>query len=116
MHWYPVSSEDCEDFQRIVVPSDVTDLMRPITNPLLNLQLAVISMYLLKVPLIPCRDTVFRLLSLDNIPWHVDSAEILLSAFGSLAITQGIFSDIFRHFQREQVFIEYVSFVYRKIS
>ena len=90
VHWYPISDADCEDPQRVVVPTDVTDLIKPITSRSLNLRIAALTMVLLKVPLIPLRDTVFRMLSLNDIEWQMDSAEILLSIFCSLGITQGI--------------------------
>lgn len=91
VHWYPISDADCEDPQRVVVPTDVIDLIRPITTQTLSLNIAVVTMFLLKVPLIPLRDCIFRILGLAEIPWHLDSAEVLLSAFGSTSITQGIF-------------------------
>lgn len=71
------------------MPTDVTDLVRPITTPSLSLRIAVITMFLLKVPLIPFTDSVFRALGLHSIPWLLDSAEVLLSAFCSIGITQG---------------------------
>lgn len=89
VHWYPILDLDCEDPQRVVVPTDVTDLVKPITSNSLNLQIAAITMILLKVPVIPLRDTTYRMLSLNDIKWHMDSAEILLSIFCSLGITQG---------------------------
>lgn len=89
VHWYPVSDADCDDPQRVVLPTDVTDFVRPITSSTLTLRLVVITMFLLKVPLIPLRDTVFRSLSLHTITWHMDSSEVLLSLFCSLGITQG---------------------------
>lgn len=89
VHWYPVSETDCDDPQRVVLPTDVTDFIRPITSTTLTLRIIVITMFLLKVPLIPLRDTVFRSLSLHTIPWHMDSSEVLLSVFCSLGITQG---------------------------
>lgn len=95
VHWYPASDPDCEDPQRVVVSTDVTDLLKPITSKPMNLRIAVVTMILLKVPLIPLRDTVYRMLSLNDIKWHMDSAEHLLSIFCSLGVTQGIFLKFF---------------------
>ncbi|XKL68828.1 hypothetical protein PGB90_006597 [Kerria lacca] len=89
VHWYPVLDDECEDPQRIVLPTDVSDLIRPISTNSLNLRITIITMYLLKVPLMPLRDVVYRSLALNTIPWHLDSAEILLSAFCSMGITEG---------------------------
>lgn len=88
VHWYPVSDDDCEDPQRVVIPTDVTDLVRPITTPSLSLRIAVITLFVLKVPLIPFHDSLFRILNLSSIPCLMDSAEVLLSAFCSIGVTQ----------------------------
>ncbi len=90
VHWYPVSDTDCEDPQRVVLSTDVTDFVRPIRSRSLTLRIIILTMYLLKVPLIPLRDIVFRSLSLNSISWHLDSGEILLSAFCSVGIAQGL--------------------------
>lgn len=88
VHWYPVSDDDCEDPQRVVIPTDVTDLVRPITTPSLSLRIAVITLFVLKVPPIPFHDSLFRILNLSSIPCLMDSAEVLLSAFCSIGLTQ----------------------------
>ena len=89
VHWYPIADAECDDPQRVIVPTDVTDLIRPITTQSLSLRIAIQTMHLLKVPLIPLRDGVFRILGFGEIPSYLDSSEVLLSAFGSTSITQG---------------------------
>ncbi|PSN30121.1 hypothetical protein C0J52_25478 [Blattella germanica] len=80
-HWVPwASDEECEDPQRLVFSDDVSDLLHPITTPSLLPNLAALTLTLLKVPLLPCRDTGLHVIVPHVKSWSFDSVEMLLPA------------------------------------
>ncbi|XP_069697823.1 nuclear exosome regulator NRDE2 isoform X2 [Periplaneta americana] len=99
VHWLPwVSDEDCEDPQRVVFSDDVSDLLHPITTASLLPNLTAIALMLLKVPLLPCRDTALRIVYKDQKSWYWDAVEMLLPALfptGTLELEcVGLFADV----------------------
>lgn len=100
VHWLPWSSdEECEDPQRLVFADDVSDLLQPITTPCLVPHLATVVLTLLKVPLLPCRDTAVRVVNRHQTSWSLDAVEMLLPAFFPMGTVElecvVLFKDIF---------------------
>lgn len=98
--WLPwASDEDCEDPQRLVFSDDVSDLLHPITTPCLVPRLAAVVLTLLKVPLLPCRDTTVCIVNRHQTSWSLDAVEMLLPAFFPVGTMEfecvGLFKDIF---------------------
>lgn len=99
-HWLPwASDEECEDPQRLVFSDDVSDLLHPITTPCLVSHLATVVLTLLKVPLLPCRDTTVRIINKHQTSWSLDAVEMLLPAFFPMGTLElecvGLFKDVF---------------------
>lgn len=98
-HWLPwASDEDCEDPQRLVFSDDVSDLLHPITTVSLLPHLATVVLTLLKVPVLPCRDTALRIINRHQTSWSLDTVEMLLPAFFPMGTVEleciGLFKDI----------------------
>ncbi|XP_076276586.1 nuclear exosome regulator NRDE2 isoform X2 [Lasioglossum baleicum] len=80
-HWISVSRDELDltgDSRRFVLPEDVADFVHPILSRNLNFQMAVHMLLLLKVPLLPTRDYVLQMLSLNKFEWSVETSEVLL--------------------------------------
>ncbi|XP_076642185.1 nuclear exosome regulator NRDE2 [Halictus rubicundus] len=80
-HWISVSRDELDltgDSRRFVVPDDVADFVHPILSRNFNFQMAVHMLLLLKVPLLPTRDHVLQMLSLNKFEWSVETSEVLL--------------------------------------
>lgn len=100
-HWLPwTSDEDCEDPQRLVFSDDVSDLLHPITTASLHPHLATVVLTLLKVPVLPCRDTALHVINRHQTAWSLDAVEMLLPAFFPMGTVElecvGLFKDIFQ--------------------
>lgn len=98
-HWLPwASDKDCEDPQRLVFSDDVSDFLHPITTAPLLPHLATVVLTLLKVPVLPCRDTALRIISRHQTSWSLDAVEMLLPAFFPMGTVElecvGLFKDI----------------------
>jgi len=98
-HWLPwTSDKDCEDPQRLVFSDDVSDLLHPITTASLVPHLTTVILTLLKVPLLPCRDTALRVVNRHQTSWSLDAVEMLLPAFFPMGTVElehvGLFKDI----------------------
>lgn len=65
----------------MVFSEDVAELIHPITMPGNTFKLVTTILSLLKVPLLPCRQTTMTELGLDYVPWALDSVETLVSIF-----------------------------------
>jgi hypothetical protein len=101
VHWLPwTSDEDCEDPQRLIFSDDISDLLHPITTASLVPHLTAVVLMLLKVPLLPCRDTAARIINRHQTSWSLDAVEMLLPAFFPMGTVElecvGLFKDVFR--------------------
>lgn len=101
VHWLPwTSDEDCEDPQRLIFSDDISDLLHPITTASLVPHLAAVVLMLLKVPLLPCRDTALRIFNRLQTSWSLDAVEMLLPSFFPMGTVElecvGLFKDIFQ--------------------
>ncbi|XP_014601162.1 PREDICTED: protein NRDE2 homolog [Polistes canadensis] len=79
-HWISVSKEELElvgDSRRFVIPEDVADFVHPIISRDSNFRMAIYSLLVLKVPLLPTRDCMLKDLGLKEFSWGVDSSEVL---------------------------------------
>ncbi|XP_050422096.1 nuclear exosome regulator NRDE2 [Adelges cooleyi] len=83
-HWMPLPkhmADTADDPQRVVLPEDVSELVQPITmhrSIITNLVFA--CCILLKIPILPSRNFVFRQLGIDNCHFNLDSLETVLSS------------------------------------
>ncbi|XP_075221889.1 nuclear exosome regulator NRDE2 isoform X2 [Lycorma delicatula] len=85
-YWLPLTNYNSDeskniDPQRFVFFDDVKNLTQLIVPSSLNLHLIFTVMYLLKVPLLPAKHIVSEIVRLNEIPYAVDTVEILLTAF-----------------------------------
>ncbi|KAG8223503.1 hypothetical protein J437_LFUL004971 [Ladona fulva] len=85
--WLPLAPSDKDDeegdLQRIVFPEDVSELLHPLSsanNVLSSIpaRLASVVLLLLKIPLLPCRDTALRRQAFPL--WSCDTPEVPLTA------------------------------------
>lgn len=79
-HWISVSKEELElvgDSRRFVIPEDVADFVHPTISRDSNFYIAIYSLLVLKVPLLPTRDYILKNLGLKELTWSVDSSEVL---------------------------------------
>lgn len=87
-HWVPLPADaDSEDPQRLVFPEDVNDLIHPINSPHLTFRLVTVTLSLLKVPLLPWRESAAKAAGLHPLPWLLDGPEAVLASllpFGTL--------------------------------
>ncbi|XP_039281591.1 uncharacterized protein LOC111046215 [Nilaparvata lugens] len=95
-YWLPVlhaaaNESDAIDPQRIVFANDVSNLLHPITDASLSLQSVVMTLVILKVPLLPMSDSAVRLLQLDRIPSAFDLVEQVLVAYYPAGLVQAEF-------------------------
>lgn len=90
VYWYPTEDPSCTDPQRMILTSDVSDCLYPIVDPDHQFVLAVYSLIALKVPMLPFRHCSFVGIQLKNIPWYLDSSEILLAGYFDDAMLPGI--------------------------
>lgn len=90
VYWYPTEDPSCTDPQRLILTSDVSDCLYPIVDPDHQFVLAVYSLIALKVPMLPFRHCSFVGIQLKNIPWYLDSSEILLAGYFDDAMLPGI--------------------------
>ncbi|XP_046388854.1 uncharacterized protein LOC124157850 isoform X2 [Ischnura elegans] len=90
VRWLPLipsgKDESEGDLQRFVFPEDVSELVQPLATVGLAAsgifaRLASVALLLLKVPLLPCRDTALRRCGFPS--WCCDTPEILLTAIYS---------------------------------
>ncbi|KOX69727.1 hypothetical protein WN51_05011 [Melipona quadrifasciata] len=80
-HWISVSRSELElvgDSRRFVLPDDVADFVHPILSKNLNFRMAIHTLLLLKVPLLPTRDYMLKMLTLQELDWGIDTSEVLL--------------------------------------
>ncbi|XP_029034111.1 nuclear exosome regulator NRDE2 [Osmia bicornis bicornis] len=80
-HWISVSREELElvgDSRRFIIPDDVADFVHPILSRNLNFRMAIHALLLLKVPLLPTRDYMFKTLCLEEFEWGIETLEMLL--------------------------------------
>ncbi|CAL7937139.1 unnamed protein product [Xylocopa violacea] len=80
-HWISVSRSELElvgDSRRFVLPEDVADFVHPILSRNLNFRMAIHMLLLLKVPLLPSRDYMLKMLTLEDLEWGVETSEVLL--------------------------------------
>lgn len=85
IHFMPISSS-LEYPQRTVSSENFINFIIHF-NSTLQFKLSVMSLMLLKVPLLPTSDVVLEFLSKDKLPWILDSIELILSsAFISVSI------------------------------
>ncbi|XP_076760470.1 nuclear exosome regulator NRDE2 [Xylocopa sonorina] len=80
-HWISVSRSELElvgDSRRFVLPEDVADFVHPILSRNLNFRMAIHMLLLLKVPLLPIRDYMLKMLTLEDFEWGVETSEVLL--------------------------------------
>lgn len=101
VHWLPwTSDEDCEDPQRLIFSDDISDLLHPITTASLVPRLTAVVLMLLKVPLLPCRDTALRVINRHQKSWSMDAIEMLLPSFFPMGTVElecvGLFKDVFQ--------------------
>ncbi|XP_035720459.1 nuclear exosome regulator NRDE2-like [Vespa mandarinia] len=79
-HWISVSKEELElvgDSRRFVIPEDVADFVHPIISRDSNFRMAIYSLLVLKIPLLPTRNCILKNLGLKEFAWGVDSSEVL---------------------------------------
>ncbi|XP_053972963.1 nuclear exosome regulator NRDE2 [Hylaeus volcanicus] len=80
-HWVSVSRDELElvgDSRRFVLPDDVADFVHPILSRNFNFRMAIHALLLLKVPLLPTRDYILKMLSLKDFEWGIETSEVLL--------------------------------------
>lgn len=80
-HWISVNREELElvgDSRRFVVPDDVADFVHPILSRNLNFRMAIHALLSLKVPLLPTRHCMLKMLSLEEFEWGIETLEMLL--------------------------------------
>ncbi|CAK9825779.1 Nuclear exosome regulator NRDE2 [Anthophora retusa] len=80
-HWISVSRDELElvgDSRRFVLPDDVADFVHPILSRNLNFRMAIHTLLLLKVPLLPTRDCMLKMLALEEFNWGIETSEVLL--------------------------------------
>ncbi|CAD1469461.1 unnamed protein product, partial [Heterotrigona itama] len=80
-HWISVSRSELElvgDSRRFVLPDDVADFVHPILSKNLNFRMAIHILLLLKVPLLPTRDYMLKMLTLQELDWGIETSEVLL--------------------------------------
>ncbi|KAF3419965.1 hypothetical protein E2986_02922 [Frieseomelitta varia] len=80
-HWISVSRSELElvgDSRRFVLPDDVADFVHPILSKNLNFRMAIHTLLLLKVPLLPTRDYMLKMLTLQELDWGIETSEVLL--------------------------------------
>ncbi|KAL0275807.1 UNVERIFIED_CONTAM: hypothetical protein PYX00_003548 [Menopon gallinae] len=78
LHFLPVA-ESTDYPQRCVSTQDFIDFVLHFHRDL-HFQLVITIIFLLKVPLLPFRHSIFRLLFKNPLPWTLDSPEIILSS------------------------------------
>ncbi|XP_071453752.1 nuclear exosome regulator NRDE2 [Hetaerina americana] len=87
VRWLPLlpaeKDESDGDLQRYVFPEDVSELVQPLAtvgmaSSGIFTRLATITLLLLKVPLLPCRDTALRRCGFPS--WSCDTPEVPLTA------------------------------------
>lgn len=62
-HWISVSKEELElvgDSRRFVIPEDVADFVHPIISRDSNFRMAIYSLLVLKIPLLPTRNCILK--------------------------------------------------------
>lgn len=80
-HWVPLPVDaESEDPQRLVFPEDVNDLIHPINSPHLNFRLVTVTLSLLKVPILPWRESAAKAAGLHPLPWLLDGPEPLFAS------------------------------------
>lgn len=80
-HWISVSKNELDlvgDSRRFILPDDVADFVHPILSRNLNFRMAIHTLLLLKVPLLPTRDYMLKTLTLEEFDWSVETSEMLL--------------------------------------
>ncbi|XP_017796520.1 PREDICTED: LOW QUALITY PROTEIN: protein NRDE2 homolog [Habropoda laboriosa] len=80
-HWISVSRDELElvgDSRRFILPDDVADFVHPILSRNLNFRMAIHTLLLLKVPLLPTRDCMLKMLALEEFHWGIETSEVLL--------------------------------------
>ncbi|XP_068970972.1 nuclear exosome regulator NRDE2 [Bombus flavifrons] len=83
-HWISVSRSELDlvgDSRRFVLPDDVADFVHPILSRNLSFRMAIHTLLLLKVPLLPTRNYMLKMLTLEELDWGVETLEVLLPFF-----------------------------------